>query len=367
MASKMMQSSKSLPRQLRHAAHKQGEQSFASVSRMSRMTVSSVTAPSLTTPQFEDFLFVNMTQQKDASSKFPMHLMPVVHSSPTTSVATPLMQVEHNVFAKRESINAAMMQFTMGLLESGKLKRGGTLCVCTSGKAGRALLDVQQQLDARGIEIQVKIFMPHSYLSRDVPSTIANTEGMVTVRGDRESPFYVIPHLGELSRFLHGLDGEFKEVREKMNQLAEEHGWATLDEHFDTDNVVAYKSTADEIMRQLPSVTDVVCTTGADDAAEGLCQYLPAHVNVHARPTNPNCVDGIKPMHHNLCQTSLLQDFQRRSKEQYLVTAGASYSLAKKIAERNPEAHVVFICAEGITTKASSYSSQVVGYSEGEP
>jgi len=303
------------------------------------------------------------------------------------------MQVEPNLFAKLEGFNAgasikdrAVMQCTIGMLESGKLKPGDTICLCTSGNAGRSLLHVQKQLAEKGIEIQVKIFMPRRYLTRDVPTAIAETEGVDTVKGDRDSSFYLNPHEGEMSRFLHGLDGEFMEVQAKMNELAKEHGWATLDQHFDINSMVAHKSTAEEIISQLPSITDVVCTTGTGGTAAGLRKYLPAHVNVHARPAHPGAIDGITDVrrYDNFCNTDLLEGFsesffdktesvdnQQALKDKYDITAGessgAAYSLAKEIAKANPAAHVVFICADGHTSKANLYSSQLSATSTGEP
>merc|ERR1719446_200033 len=165
--------------------------------------------------------------------------------------ATPMMQVQPNLYAKLEGFHSggsikdrAVMQCTMGMLESGKLKPGDTLALCTSGNAGRSLLHVQEQLAKKGIEIQVKIFMPRRYLTRDVPSAIAETDGVDVVKGDRESSFYTVPHKGDMSRFLHGLDSEFLECQEKMSVLAKEHGWAVLDQHFDINSMHAHQSTA---------------------------------------------------------------------------------------------------------------------------
>merc|ERR1719453_798621 len=86
--------------------------------------------------------------------------------------ATPMMQVQPNLYAKLEGFHAggsikdrAVMECTMGMLKNGKLKPGDTLCVSTSGNAGRSLLHVQKNLAAQGIEIKVKIFMPRRYLT----------------------------------------------------------------------------------------------------------------------------------------------------------------------------------------------------------
>merc|ERR1719353_1621783 len=97
----------------------------------------------------------------------PMPFNLPTQQEPAKAVAlqqlTPLMQVEPNLHAKLEGVNAggsikdrAVMQCTMGMLESGKLKPGDTLAVCTSGNAGRSLLHVQDMLRKSGTSINVK-------------------------------------------------------------------------------------------------------------------------------------------------------------------------------------------------------------------
>lgn len=294
-------------------------------------------------------------------------------TSASTKPPTPLMELRPNLHAKLEGFNVggsikdrAVMQCTVGMLESGKLKSGDTLCLCTSGNAGRSLLYVQEQLAKKGVEVKVKIFMPKRYLTRDVPTVIAETEGVDTVKGDRESSFYSVPHPGDMSRFLHGLDGEFMECQEKMSTLAKEHGWATLDQHFDVNSMHAHQSTAEELIKQLPDITDVVCTTGTGGTAAGLRKYLPDHVNVHARPAKPGDIDGITDVrrYSNFCDVGLLEGFCNNFFDKnnsldnvkelltdYKITAGessgAAFGLAKEISDANPNARVVFIAADG--------------------
>lgn len=316
------------------------------------------------------------------NAEAPSWPTPVLYNVlPTTSapkVATPLLQIKPNLYAKLEGFNAggsikdrAVMQCTLGMLKDGKLKPGDTLAVATSGNAGRSLLHVQEMLKQRGIKIDVKIFMPSRYLSRDVPTVIAETGGVETVVGDRDSSFYVSPSkAGEATRFLHGLDGEFMECQQKMSVLAEEHGWVLLDQHYDVNSLHAHESTAEEIMQQLPSVTDVVCTTGTGGTASGLRKYLPAHVAVHARPGKPGAIDGITDVrrYSNFCDPDLLEGYtnnffdasdstanQNELKTLHSITAGqssgAAYALAKEILSANPNAHVAFICADGNLSK----------------
>jgi len=277
----------------------------------------------------------------------------------------------------------AVMECTMGMLKNGKLKPGDTLCLCTSGNAGRSLLHVQETLAEQGIDIKIKIFMPKRYLTRDVPSAIAEIEGVETVKGNRDSSFYSIPHPGEMSRFLHGLDAEFMDCQHMMLDLAKEHGWAILDQHFDINSLHAHESTANELIQQLPNITDVVCTTGTGGTASGLRKYLPAHVAVHARPAKPGDIDGITDVrrYSNFCDTELLAGFgdnffcknesvdhQKELQTHYNITAGessgAAFALAKEILDKNPMAQVVFIAADGHTEEATLYQTQVVNHAQ---
>jgi len=293
--------------------------------------------------------------------------------------ATPLMQVSPNLHAKLEGFNVggsikdrAVMQCTMGMLESGKLKPGDTLAVCTSGNAGRSLLHVQDMLKKQGKSIKVKIFMPKRYLPRQVPKAIAEIDGVETIEGDRDSSYYSVTSKDDtVTRCLHGLDGEFMEVQEKMSVLVKEHGWKVLDQHYDINSLHAHQSTAEELMKQLPSVTDVVCTTGTGGTASGLRRYLPSHVTVHARPGLPGTIDGITDVrrYDNFCNTDLLSGYaseafdvadtlanQTELETKHNIVAGqssgAAYALAKDIASKDSKAEVVFICADGTSRKS---------------
>jgi len=298
--------------------------------------------------------------------------------------ATPLMLVRQNLYAKLEGFNTggsiydrAVMQCTMAMLENGNLKPGGTLMLRTSGNAGRSLLQAQEKLAKSGIDIKVKLFMPRRYLTRDRRGCASWRDGL---------SIHSMPHAGKTSHFLRGLDSQFMECSEVMDKLAKEHGWSTLDLHSDVNSLHAHQSTAEELMNQLPFVTDVVCTTATGGTASGLRKYLPAHVNVHSRPGKPGEVDGISDvrLYNNFCDTSLLKGFenkffdkrecvgnQKELQVDYNITAGessgAAYGLAKDILKENPKAQVVFICPDGQTSKETLYQSQINGISNGEP
>lgn len=377
MASKMMRRGQMVAKSAVQAMERRGAPSLTTVPASSMDSLfpmmhgltgmpGNTSLPSL--PRSADF---PMPEPVALKFNIPTKAVPTVDAS---KGATPLMQVEPNLYAKLEGFNTggsikdrAVMQCTVGMLKSGKLKPGDTLAVCTSGNAGRSLLHVQDMLKKAGTQIHVKIFMPRRYLSRDVPSAIAELDGVETVRGDRDTSSYALnAEDGKVTRFLHGLDGEFLEVQEKMSILCKDHGWATLDQHYDMNSLHAHQSTAEELMKQLPSMTDVVCTTGTGGTASGLRRYLPSHVTVHARPGLPGTIDGITDVrrYDNFCNTDLLQDYakehfdvedtlanQTELKAKYNITAGqssgAAYALAKEILGKNSKAEVVFICADG--------------------
>jgi cysteine synthase len=229
--------------------------------------------------------------------------------------------------------------------------------------------------------LNVKIFMPRRYLTRQVPSAIADTVGVETVLGDKESFWYrTATQDCEATRFLHGLDGEFMDCQQKMALLAKEHGWSLLDQHYDINSLHAHQSTAEEIMEQLPSVTDVVCTTGTGGTASGLRKYLPDHVNVHARPGKPGDIDGITDVrrYSNFCDPDLLKGYtdnffdatqssahQNELEIRHQITAGqssgAAFALAKEILSKNPDAKVCFIAADGKFTESNWYGSRMMG------
>lgn len=323
----------------------------------------------------------------------PEVLVPEVSQAPATTElptvnvveqATPLMLVRPNLYAKLEGLNGggsiydrAVMKCTMGMLETGELKLGGTLCLRTSGNAGRSLLHVREKLAKRGIDIKVKLFMTRRYLTRDRRGCSSWRQGLA---------IHSMPHAGKMSHLLRGLDSRFMDLSELMGKLVEKHSWSTLDLHHDVNSLHAHQSTAEELMNQLPFVTDVVCTTGTGGTASGLRKYLPAHVNVHARPAKPGEMDGITDVRcfSNFCDASLLKGFATRffdkkecidnQKELQAVynikageSSGAAYGLAKDILKENPRAQVVFICPDGQASKDTLYQSQISGVSNGEP
>jgi len=232
--------------------------------------------------------------------------------------------------------------------------------VCTSGNAGVALLQVQSEFRKQGVDFNVKVFMPEAYVSKAVPQRIATTEGVHT-----ERPAAMLSQGGR-PRCLCPCDGDFMTSLGQMKGLAGERSWTILDQHYDVNNMLSHRSTAQELISQLPDVTDVVVTTGTSGTAAGLRSFLPSHVRVHARPAVSGTIDGITDVrrYSNFCDDKLLEGYgegffdaeeatmhQQELEKRHGIacgpSSGATFGLAKAIAESNPEAKIAFICADG--------------------
>lgn len=251
----------------------------------------------------------------------------------------------------------AVTKCVFGMLGNGRLEPGGTLALCTSGSAGISLLRAQRLLREQAVHIDVKIFMPESYLANAAPKKIMATEGVAIERYDTDV---------DNSRTLCPFDGDFVSTLEHMKQLAYLHNWSILDQHYDVNSMTAHESTAAEIMAQCPHVTDVVCTTGTGGTAAGLREFLPRHVTVHARPAVSGTLDGCTDVrrYNNFCDTTLLEGYeseffcpeearvhaaelQQRCQIVAGPSSGAAFALAKKVQAAKPEGVTVFICADG--------------------
>jgi cysteine synthase len=291
---------------------------------------------------------------------------------------TPLMSLGAGFHAKLEGAqeggsvkDRAVTKCVYGMLRNGLLQPGGTLALCTSGSAGVSLLRAQKLLREQGVHINVKIFMPESYVAKPVPQKIVATEGVVVERSEAD----------ELNtRTLCPFDGDFVSSLAHMKQLAQDNGWAILDQHYDVNSMMAHESTAVEIMRQCPNVTDVVCTTGTGGTAAGLREFLPNHVTVHARPAVSGTLDGCTDVrrYNNFCDPELLEGYtteffcpeeakehaaELQQKFQIATgpSGGAAYALAKKVKAAKPEAVIAFICADGQHQPPASFQLGMKG------
>jgi len=284
--------------------------------------------------------------------------------------STPLLALSQHLHVKLEGAHAggsvkdrAVTQCVFGMLKSGSLQPGGTLALCTSGSAGVSLLRAQRLLQAQGVNINVKIFMPEAYVAKQTPQVIVKTEGVVV---ERHAPELC------LSRSLCPFDGDFVSTLANMKDLAAEHDWAILDQHYDVNSMLAHESTAVELVQQCPALTDVVCTTGTGGTAAGLREFLPSHITVHARPAHSGTLDGCTDVRRygNFCDPDLLEGYtteffcpeeakeqQEELRQRYHIecgpSSGAAFGLAQQVLLRKPSAKIAVICADGKLTRES--------------
>lgn len=277
---------------------------------------------------------------------------------------TPMHKISDSLFAKLEGNNYSgsikdrmILAIVLCLFRDGKLKDGSTLVLTTSGSAGKALAMIQRTLQAEcGVMLNCIITMPQGYIEKPVIQELLHS-GIPT--------YYEGANLEEKGTQLVFFDKVFMDVLETVRELSAEHGWVTLDQHHDHNGVLAHRSTALEIIRQVPDVTDVICATGTGATAAGLRAFLPAEVRVHSRPSLPGAIDGLSDVNRydNYCDARVLEgydsgNFERESAvnhqsllrdEQAIkagLSSGATLWLAERVARR-PNTKVVFISADG--------------------
>lgn len=179
--------------------------------------------------------------------------------------------------------------------------------------------------------------------------------------------FYDTPDPNAMCQLLF-LDGPFVEVMKQGKALAAQHNYAVLDQHYDQNSMLAHKTTAQELMEQMPDITDVVAATGTGATAAGLRAFLPKKIAVHSRPSESGAIDGLSDVNRyvNFCDAATLEgysnneffdvnnalDHQAELNEDYNFAAGMSTGatlwLARHVKEAKPDAKVAFISACGL-------------------
>ena len=154
----------------------------------------------------------------------------------------------------------------------------------------------------------------------------------------------------QIPRFHRHTALRFRDVLARTHSLSTENDWTILDQHYDPNSYLAHKSTADEILRDLPDVTDVVVATGTGATAQGLREFLPDSVTVHARRTQSGTVDGLTDvsLYNNFCDVGELEGYMtegyftipdaEKGREELRekgihagLSSGASYWLAQQV------------------------------------
>ena len=263
---------------------------------------------------------------------------------------TPLVQLgETNIYAKLEGHNPsgsikdrALSAILLAMIDEGRLsKQNDTLCLVTSGSAGVSLAQMHRALtQSAEFTLDMLIVMPEAYASKPVPAEIIAMESVTVFRSVSAlmADGAAADKTTARQRVLL-LDGAFVDVLAETKEVAAECGWKMLDQHHDDNGLTGHETTATEIMRSLPGVTDVICSTGTGATAAGLRAYLPEHVRVHARPGASGAIDGLSDVgrYNNFCDASTLNGYyectfdrdhavehQEQLLKQYSIVAGPS-------------------------------------------
>jgi cysteine synthase A len=294
----------------------------------------------------------------------------IPESSILSSVgSTPMAEVDEGVWGKLEGFNfsgsikdRAVMCMVLKMFETGQLVNGSTLVLITSGSAGLSLSLIQRALmEDCGVDLRTIIVMPKAYEHKAVPSRMVASNG-VPAFYDHADP--------DAHCQLLFLDGPFVDVMKAGKALAAQNNYAVLDQHYDQNSMLAHKTTAHELMEQMPDMTDVVCATGTGATAAGLRAFLPPHVVVHSRPSESGAIDGLSDVNRydNFCHASSLEGYEGNGVSNYFqvndalehqaelredfnfaagMSTGATLWLARQVKERKPNSKVAFISACG--------------------
>ena len=313
---------------------------------------------------------------------------------------TPVVFVEDNIYAKLEGHNPGgslkdrtLTSILMNMFEDGRLKASGeTICLVTSGSAGVSLKSIHDNMTASGlIDFNVIVVIPEAYSHKSAPTKLSNQ----LVEG--KSIFFDLParqkaadHLlmdanGRLTAQKNRFDvifaeGVFIDILAEYEKHASNMGWSVLEQHYDPNSINGHKSTAQEILMQVPGVTDVVVSTGTGATAAGLRKFLPDRVTVHSRPAESGTIDGLTDVrrYNNFCDPAEMEgytecvfrkddaeDLQQELKEKGIEagpSSGATFWLARTLSQEHSTEHVedntdnrkyVIICADGTIAQKS--------------
>jgi len=268
---------------------------------------------------------------------------------------TPITQIDCDVWAKLEGFSTlsgsikdrAVRNMVMEMFNSGELQNGSTLVLITSGSAGLALSMIQKALaEDCGVDLRTIIVMPKAYEQKVACQKMI--EAGVATHYDKADP--------DASSQLLLLDGIFMDVMKEGKALAAANGFAVLDQHYDLNSMLGHKSTALELLAQMPDVTDVVCATGTGATAAGLRQFLPADVQVHSRASESGAIDGLSDINRydNFCDASQLANYREGKFDKETAIAHQSELLADHELSCGMSTGATMWLARGVKAKADA-------------
>eukprot|EP00937_MAST-01D_sp_MAST-1D-sp2_P000452 g452.t1 len=254
-----------------------------------------------------------------------------------------------------------------------------TLVLVTSGSAGVSLVELHKALT---VDVNVIIVMPSAYAVKESPAQVIETCSMdepgEVPAGVWHSFDDVVEHEASSCQVVL-VDGVFVDVLAQTREVAARKGWCVLEQHTDATSMLGHESTAREILRDTPAVTDVVCATGTGATAAGLREFLPDHVTVHSRMAKSGEIDGLSDVrrYSNFCDTTVLEGYSAchfdkgaaaahtQALADYGILAGPSsgacFWLAREVLASRPdgEGEVVFICADGTLADGAAISPRL--------
>ena len=224
----------------------------------------------------------------------------------------------------------------------------------------------------------LNIVVPLAYSDKPVAAAIMAIPGVHSFRGGFREYFSSSSSAQKTSSIsIIFEEGGFAETMAVANQVAHDRHWIIADQHHDVSCMHGHATTAREIAKELPGVTDVVCATGTGAMAGGLRRYLEPHVLVHSRAANSGTIDGLTDIRNydNYCDHKLLQGYetdffspqdarigQNLLWSKYGIKAGQSsgacYMLARDLKSQDPERSVAFICADGTRARPFHHRSR---------
>jgi len=311
---------------------------------------------------------------------------------------TPLLKLEHDgIYAKLEGENPggshkdrAIAEMFLRMLAKTSLQRhhqgsqslsssslSPTVMLVTSGSAGKsmallhkAFTEANNRNDptcCSGNICHLNIVVPLAYADKPVITGTMNIPGVRSFRGGFCEYFSKTSSAQQTSSInIIFENGGFAETMAVANEVAHDRHWIVADQHHDVSCMHGHATTAREIAKELPGVTDVVCATGTGAMTGGLRRYLEPHVLVHSRPAHSGTIDGLTDIRNydNYCNHNLLHGYETNFFSpqdakvgqdllwsKYAIKAGQSsgacYMLARDLKIESPDRTVAFICANG--------------------
>ena len=192
---------------------------------------------------------------------------------------TPLVQLEPGLHVKLEGYNPsgsykdrALTSIFVNHFDNGALRESGsTLCIVTSGSAGRSLAMLHESVSkataSQNFDLDLNIVIPLAYANKSNPLSIIKLGGVNTFFEGYGQYFHHVTNNKLEIRQRHGRrkggsinvifdDQDFKQTVARAKLIASKNNWVMADQHYDCSGMHAHGSMARELMAQLPQLTD---------------------------------------------------------------------------------------------------------------